>query len=193
MLFRSPPGNREAWAEFTCAGGEQRIALETIVGYIINAKSRRRAELGETVAAISMEGTTDWQLLAPTSTKVVYDDAGWTAYAAQEEARLAQIDTVHRQQARATEKDYWESRRAAAADWLKRTPEVAIPALPSGFSAHNAIDHFIAHKIATYRQASPATDGELDFYRQIWPILESRCLECHQGRSEEHTSELQSH
>jgi hypothetical protein len=177
----APPGNREAWAEFTCAGGEQRIALETIVGYIINAKSRRRAELGETVAAISLEGTTDWQLLAPSTTKVVYDDAGWTAYAAQEEARLAQIDTVHRQQARATEKDYWEGRRASAADWLKRTPEVAIPALPSGFSAHNAIDHFIAQKIASYRQASPVTNGEVDFYRQIWPILESRCLECHQG------------
>ncbi len=177
----APPGNRESWCEFTCGGGEQRIALETIVGYVINAKSRRRAELGETVAAISLEGTATWKLLGPDEAGLAYDDAGWSAYAEQEEARLARMDAEHRARARATEADYWAQRRAAARAWLGKTPEVAVPALPAGFTAQNPIDHFIAAQLAAYRANAATPAGGPDFHRQVWPILESKCLECHQG------------
>ena len=177
----APPGNREAWCEFTCAGGEQRLILETVVGYVINAKSRRRAELGETVAAISLEGSDTWRLLGPGPSPATYDDAGWNAFAEQEETRLAQIDLGHRAQARASEADYWTRRRAAAQAWLAKTAETAIPPLPAGFTATNAIDHFIAEKLVAYRRQAQADRPELDFYRQVWPIFESQCLECHQG------------
>ena len=177
----APPGNREAWCEFTSTGGEQRIVLETVVGYVINAKSRRRAELGETVAAISLEGTNTWQLLGPGATNAAYDDAGWSAFAQQEEARLAQLDAHQRAQARTSEADYWTQRRTAAQAWLAKTAETPVPPLPTGYTAGNAIDAFIAEKLVAYQQTVKADNSGLDFYRQVWPIFESQCLECHQG------------
>ncbi len=177
----APPGNREAWCEFTSTGGEQRIVLETVVGYVINAKSRRRAELGETVAAISLEGTNTWQLLGPGATNAAYDDAGWSAFAQQEEARLAQLDAHQRAQARTSEADYWTQRRTAAQAWLAKTAETPVPPLPTGYTAGNAIDAFIAEKLVAYQQTVKADTSGLDFYRQVWPIFESKCLECHQG------------
>ena len=177
----APPGNREAWCEFTSTGGEQRIVLETVVGYVINAKSRRRAELGETVAAISLEGTNTWQLLGPGATNAAYDDAGWSAFAQQEEARLAQLDAHQRAQARTSEADYWTQRRTAAQAWLAKTAETPVPPLPTGYTAGNAIDAFIAEKLVAYQQTVKADTSGLDFYRQVWPIFESQCLECHQG------------
>ena len=177
----APPGNREAWCEFTSTGGEQRIVLETVVGYVINAKSRRRAELGETVAAISLEGTNTWQLLGPGATNAAYNDFGWSAFAQQEEARLAQLDTHHRAQARTTEAEYWKQRRTAAQAWLAKTAETPVPPLPTGYTAGNAIDAFIAEKLVAYQQTVKADTSGIDFYRQVWPIFESKCLECHQG------------
>ena len=183
----APPGNREAWCEFTSDGREHRIALETIVGYVINPKSRRRAELGETVAAISLAGSQTWSLLGPGATTPTYDDAGWSRYAAQEEARLTALDDRHRADARATEADYWRKRREAGQAWLRSTPEIPVPALPAGFiygpqgfTALNPIDAFIADKLAAYR-AEVGRQSDLDFHREVWPILESKCLECHQG------------
>jgi len=183
----APPGNREAWCEFTSDGREHRIALETIVGYVINPKSRRRAELGETVAAISPAGSQTWSLLGPGATPPTYDDAGWSRYAAQEEARLTALDDRHRADARATEADYWRKRREAGQAWLRSTPEIPVPTFPAGFiygpqgfTALNPIDAFIADKLAAYR-AEVGRQSDLDFHREVWPILESKCLECHQG------------
>jgi len=178
----APPGNRDASCEFETKGGEHRITLETAVGYVINAKSRRRPELGETVAAWSPEGSKEWHLLAPGSARPDYDEAGWARYEAAEEARLAAIDAASRAARRETAAEYWTRRRKAAADWIASTPEVKVPALPPGFPANNAVDHFIAEKIVAHRAQSVATPkGGVDFYEKIQPILEARCLECHQG------------
>ncbi len=178
----APPGNRDAWVEFESPGGEHRITLETIVGYVINARSRRRPELGETVAAWSPQGSSQWYLLAPGPEKLPYDDAGWTRYAEAEETRLAAIDTAARAGRRAEHAAYWERRRRAAAAWLAATPETPVPALPAGFPAQNPIDHFLAARLAAYRgEASASVRGGVDFWTQVQPILESRCLECHQG------------
>lgn len=68
--------------------------LETIVGGRRN-KSIFRPELGETVAALSPEGSTSFQLLAP-RTKIAYTDAGWQEFAEQEEARLARLEADSR-------------------------------------------------------------------------------------------------
>ncbi|MEY4272104.1 MAG: hypothetical protein RL250_970 [Verrucomicrobiota bacterium] len=176
----APPGNREAWCEFIGDGREHRVALETIVGYVINAKSRRRAELGETVAAISLAGSQTWRLFGPGATTPAYDDAGWASYVDQEEARLTTLDDAARAAARATEADYWRKRREAGQAWLRRTAETPVPTLPAGQTGNNPIDAFIVEKLAAY-QAQTRDQPELDFHREVWPILEGKCLECHQG------------
>ena len=179
----APPGNRDAWAEFETKGGEHRVILESIVGYVINKKgARRRPELGETIAAISLSGRSDWQLLSPSGETPAYNDAGWAAYAAREETRLSKIDAAARAAARASQGEYWQKRREAAKQWLASTPETAVPALAAGFPANNPIDHFLAEKIVAYQgQVKAVKKGGVEFYAQIQPILEASCLECHQG------------
>jgi hypothetical protein len=179
----APPGNRDAWAEFESKGGEHRVILESIVGYVINNKgARRRPELGETIAAVSLAGRTDWQLLTPSADAPTYNDGGWALYAAQEETRLGKIDAAARAAARASQGDYWQKRREAAQQWLAKTPETPVPALAAGFPANNPIDHFLAEKIGAYQgQVKAVKTGGIEFYAQIQPILEASCLECHQG------------
>ncbi|NBY36472.1 MAG: DUF1553 domain-containing protein [Verrucomicrobia bacterium] len=179
----APPGNRDAWVEFESKGGEHRVILETVVGFVINNKgSRRRPELGETIAAISLAGRKDWQLLTPTSDTPPYNDACWIAYAAQEEERLGKIDAAARAAARAREGEYWQKRRDAAQKWLAQTPETPVPPLADGFPANNAIDHFIAEKLVGYQaQMKSVKSGGIDFYAKVFPIFEASCLECHQG------------
>ena len=183
----APPGNRDAWVEFESKGGEHRVILESVVGFlIINAKGEnkghRRPELGETIAAISLAGSTDWKLLSPSTEAPAYNNPGWEAYAAKEEYRLAKIDAAARASARTLQDDYWQKRRQSAREWLAKTPEARIPVLPAGFPANNPVDHFIAEKIVSYQgQMKAVKTGGIEFYSKIFPILESNCLECHQG------------
>ena len=182
----APPGNRDAWVEFESKGGEHRVILESVVGFVISNKngvlSRRRPELGETVAAISLAGRTDWQLLSPSDDRLTYNDGLWEFYAAQEEARLGKIDAAARAAARARQGDYWQKRREAAKQWLAKTPETPVPALAAGFPANNPIDAFLAEKIVAYQgQVKAVKTGGIEFYAKIQPILEASCLECHQG------------
>lgn len=178
----APPGNRDAWCEFDSSGGEHRFVLETVVGHVIGGKSRRRPELGETVVAISPGESSRWLLLAPGRDPPAYDDEGWEAFAAGEERRLAEIDAAARAEARARHEPYWAKRRRHAAEWLAATPEVPVPALPDGFPAANPIDHFLAERIAAARgQSVAAAEGGIDFHEKVLPVLEARCLECHQG------------
>ena len=178
----APPGNRDAWCEFTCEEGEQHIVLESVIGFVVNAKgARRRNELGETVAAISLAGSQDWQLLGP-KVSPHYDDKNWSRYADAEEARITNLDAQHRASLRAAQSEYWNKRREAARAWLANTPETPVPALDARFPAGNAIDAFIADKIASYLKSTrDIPTGGIEFYSKIYPILETNCLECHQG------------
>ncbi|RBP38088.1 concanavalin A-like lectin/glucanase superfamily protein [Roseimicrobium gellanilyticum] len=177
----APPGNREATGTFVGDGEEHLVVLETVVGGGTQAR-RYRPELGETVVAISPEGSTAWSLLSPGNRQVPYTDAGWTTYAAERSAHFAQVNAEARAACRQEGSAYWSTRRKAAAQWLASTPEVPIPELPSGFPANNAIDHFLAARIADIAQDHSATpkDG-VDFYRDVQPILEAKCYGCHQG------------
>ncbi len=178
----APPGNRDAWCEFESSGGEHHFALETVVGYVLSAKSRRRPELGETVVAWSPKDSQTWQLAAPGTNRPTYSDAGWNLYQSAEEARLAALDANARSRARTDSQPYWEKRRALASQWLAETPAPQVPALPEGFPANNPIDHFLAQKIASFRTQSTAKPAQgIDFWEHIQPLLEARCLECHQG------------
>lgn len=177
----APPGNKEAWCAFESAGGEHLVVMETIVGGA-NGANRYRPELGETVVAISSEGSQSWALLSPGRRAVPYTDAGWAAYAAERSAHFTKVNAEARAARRGEHAGFWASRREAAQKWLASTPEVPVPELPPGLPANNAIDHFLGERIARAMSANATVpkDG-IDFYREVQPILEAKCYGCHRG------------
>jgi len=176
----APPGNREKWTYFTSKGGSQIVILESIIGGR-RGKGILRPELGETVASIALEGSDTFHLIAP-KIQVPYTDAGWKVYAARENARIANLEAERRAQAFAKHAPEWKIRRDLAAKWLASEADVKIPDLPSGYPAHNAIDHFLAVKLAEASAASKAPKGSVDFENDVRPLFEARCFSCHQGK-----------
>jgi mono/diheme cytochrome c family protein len=177
----APPGNREAWTHFETKGGEHVVVLETIVGSYLGT-NKRRPELGETVVAVSFAGSESWQLLSPSKRVVPYTDPGWAAYEAERLAHLEKVNTAARAAKRAEHSVYWDRRREAARAWLASTPEEKVPALPAGFPANNAIDHFIAARVVQVReQSSGAEKGAVDYFKQVQPLLDAKCYGCHTG------------
>lgn len=177
----APPGNREATVAFVGDGKEHLVVLETLVGG--GTRERRyRPELGETVVAISPEGSTAWALLSPGGMQVPYTDAGWAAYEAERSAHFAKVNAQARAARRQDHSGYWDARRASAEKWLASTPEVNVPQLPPGFPANNEIDHFLAARIVEIAadRATLPKDG-VEYYRDVQPILEAKCYGCHQG------------
>ncbi len=183
----APPGNREAVAVVAFpAGRPVRVVLETLLGGLQSTGKNGkpfRPELGETVIAVQLAGSSAWQLLSPGPRQVPYTDAGWAAYESERRARLESLNTAARAARRAEHASYWQSRRAAASAWLKASADEPVPALPAGFPALNPVDHFIGARIAEVAaQTAPLRRaGGVDFHREIKPILEAQCYSCHQG------------
>ncbi|MCP5560351.1 MAG: DUF1553 domain-containing protein [Verrucomicrobiaceae bacterium] len=174
-----PPGNRESWCEFEATGKPQFVVLETVVGSFAG-KSVRRPELGETVVAWSREGTETWQLLTPGNREVAFTDKGIETYEAERNSYYAEVDAKARAAMRATHDDYWNKRREAAKAWIAKTPEVKVPELVKGFPASNPIDKFIAAKIAEVSDQA-THQGSVDFFKDVAPVFEAKCVECHRG------------
>jgi len=177
----APPGTWDATAEFASSGVEHFVVLETMIGGAVG-KSFRRPELGETVVAWSPEGSLSWQLLAPSGETIPYTDAGWSGYAAERRAHHDQVNASAREGLRSQHSAYWDGRRASTREWLASAPDVVPPALPAGYPAQNAIDHFLAAKIARVKtEAASIPPGSVDYSAEIRPVLESACYQCHQG------------
>ena len=177
----APPGNRDAWCNFESPGGVHFVVLETMLGNVIG-KNKQRPELGETVAAISLEGSESWSLLSPGDRHVAYTDEGWADYETERREWLKTVNARARAECREANSDYWNQRRAAAADWLAGTEPVAVPDAVEGFPAHNAIDHFLAARMATVeRDSKRGKQGNIDYFKEVRPLLEKRCYDCHQG------------
>ncbi|MCB1063303.1 MAG: DUF1553 domain-containing protein [Verrucomicrobiae bacterium] len=177
----APPGNRETWIEFSSDGSEHLVILETMVGGIAGG-SKRRPELGETVVAISPEGSESWSLLSPGKRQVPYTDEGWAAYEAERRNWLAEVNAEARAAKRTEHAAYWAKRREAAAKWLASTEKVPVPALPKGYPANNEIDHFIGSKIALAEgEAQARKTVSVDYFEEVQPLLKARCYDCHQG------------
>ncbi|MCB1086543.1 MAG: DUF1549 domain-containing protein, partial [Verrucomicrobiae bacterium] len=176
-----PPGNRETWMEYPSIGGEHFVVLETMIGGI-SGKSKMRPELGETVVAISPEGQESWFLLTPGQRRVAYTDAGWAAYEAERRGWLAEVNAKARATKRTEHADYWAKRREAARQWIALAEPVAVPELPESYPAFNEIDHFIGSRIASVAAASTeASQGSVNYFKDVQPILEARCYDCHRG------------
>jgi len=163
-----PPGNRESWCEFEGTGKPQFIVLETIVGSIVG-KSVRRPELGETVVAWSPQGSESWKLITPGKREVAYNDAGWAAYEQERNTHYDAMNAKKRAELRAQSAPYWAKRRAAAEAWLAKNPP-----------AERSIDQFIAARIESVK-SQDAHKGSIDYFKDIQPILEAKCTECHRG------------
>ena len=180
----APPGNREAWTEVEFSNATTTVVIETLLGGL-EPKSKKpfRPELGETVVAIALDGTDEWRLLSPGTASIRYTDSEWNQYVAERRLRFDAMNAAARARQRAAHAEYWNRRRESARAWLAATPDVPVPALPAGFPEHNAIDRFLAARIAqvTAEYEPLATKGGIDFHRDIKPVLEARCYDCHQG------------
>ena len=174
-----PPGNRESWCEFEGTGKPQFIVLETLVGSYAG-KSMRRPELGETVVAWSKEGTQTWQLISAGKRSAPYNDAGWAAYEKERTAHYEVVNDKRRAELRAKSDPYWKTRRDAAKKYLAKAGDVKVPELPAGLPRLNEIDNFIGATIAKVKSQT-SHQGSVDFFKQVQPILETKCLECHRG------------
>jgi mono/diheme cytochrome c family protein len=174
-----PPGNRESWCEFEGTGKPQFFVLETVVGSFAG-KAVRRPELGETVVAWSKQGTETWQLVTAGKREVAYNDAGWTEYEKERNAHYDAVNAKKRAELRAKSDPYWTQRREAAKAWLAKAEPVKVPELPKNFPASNEIDHFIAARIDGVK-AQDSHKGSIDYFKDVMPILEAKCNECHRG------------
>ncbi|HEX3872055.1 MAG TPA: LamG-like jellyroll fold domain-containing protein, partial [Pirellulales bacterium] len=119
----APSGENEAWTSFESPGGEHFVVFEVVVGGAVG-KGFRRPELGETVVAISREGSESWELLSPGQRRVAYTDDVWPAYAAERRAAIETLNAQARAAVRAQHASYWQRRQAAAQAWLNDTAEV---------------------------------------------------------------------
>ena len=163
-----PPGNREAWCEFEGTGKPQFFVLETVVGSFAG-KAVRRPELGETVVAWSPKGSETWKLITPGKREVAYNDAGWAAYEQERNVHYAEGNAKKRAELRAQSAPFWAKRRKAAEEWLAKNP-----------AGEGSIDGFIAAKIESVK-SQDAHKGSIDYFKDIQPILEAKCTECHRG------------
>ncbi|MFM7072337.1 MAG: DUF1553 domain-containing protein, partial [Planctomycetota bacterium] len=182
----APPGTQEISKELKIDQGEHLVILETMIGGALGG-ALLRPEPGETVVAIALEGGDEWRLLAaggdPSQSSLgpSYSDAGWDVYAAAMRRQFAEQATATRAALRANQGDYWNARRRAAQEWLTRVPGPTVPAIPAGYPAHNPIDHFLAARIEELKRQQTSQPGQLAFHRDIQPLFESICWDCHRG------------
>ena len=177
----APPGNRDIWSHFETGGGGHFVILETMLGAMAG-KNKQHPELGETVIAISLEGTQSWSLLSPGSRHVPYTDEGWAAYETERREWLAEVNARARAERRKAHSGYWNRRRAAAKQWLAEEKSVPVPDLPTDYPAHNPIDHFIAARIAdAAKVAHRDRNSGVDYFKEVRPVLEKHCYDCHRG------------
>jgi hypothetical protein len=177
----APGGEFEKMAEFFSTGQPMKLRLEAFVGGL-EGKKTRRVELGETVVAIAKAGTSEWQVLAEDGASFAYTDEAWQRYQKQVHADIAALNANARATLRTHADAQWKQRRVEAATWLKSTRDEPLPKLPTGHAAGSPVDHFIAAKFSQVLSQTPASKGDkVDFFGQVKPLLESRCVECHRG------------
>jgi hypothetical protein len=177
----APRGEYEKIAEFETNGGRVEVRFAVFAGGR-EGKNPRRVEVGETVVAIAKSGGEAWELLTPSTEVIPYTDSAWEGYQARVATTLAKYSAAARATLRDQQADYWAKRKKAAQDWLASVPEIAVPPGTEGFPAHNPIDHFLAAKFASVKSQNRQGPVEkADFFREIKPLLESRCVECHRG------------
>ncbi len=177
----APGGEYERIGECEIQSPPVKVRLEAFVGGR-EGKNPRRVELGETVVAVQAAGETAWHVLSPQGKGMAYTDADWAKYQSITHAAIRGLDAVARAALRAGSEASWRGRRENALNWLATTDDVPVPPLERGFPANNPVDHFIAKRFnEVLREQRLADGGTVDFIKEVEPLLEARCVECHRG------------
>lgn len=146
------PGLQEKSAEVSLDGKPHLFVVSAHVG-----TQGLRPEIGELVAAMAAEGR-PFQILSPSADLPLSDEA-WDALVEEQRAWLTEFNRGQRLSASKAERDYWRQRHEIARREAAKLPPIDVPALPSGMTANNAIDHFIAARLAAEDiEAAPLTD-----------------------------------
>lgn len=158
-------GDREIVATITTTGKPQRVELDLFAG-----GRKRRPELGETTFTWAPAGSEEVDRVVGFGSPIPFNNAGWWQLKADLDQHLAQFDQRRRTDAAKDWIAYWERRHNRARDYLAQQPAVEVPELPTGATANNPIDHFIAAKLATSDVAAqPLVDD--------WGFLRRACLD----------------
>ena len=177
----APRGEYEKIVEFESPGGRVEVTFEVFAGGR-EGKNPRRVEVGETVVAIARSGSDNWELLTPSLVAIPYTDFDWEKYRDGVARTIAAHSAANRAALRDRNAAYWADRRQAAMNWLAISPETPVPELPKGFPEQNTIDRFVAAKFLSMTSQNRRGPAEnVDFFRDVKPLLESRCVECHRG------------
>ncbi|XZE34278.1 DUF1553 domain-containing protein [Pirellulaceae bacterium SH501] len=177
----APRGEYEKIAEFNSTGKVVEVTFEVFAGGR-EGKNPRRVEVGETVVAVDLACRNEWKLLSPAEEAIVYTDEAWNRYRSIVSGITSQYSAHQRSALRKSNDAKWENRRLSAKKWLAATPDVAVPSVHVGFDVQNPIDHFLAAKfLETKQQNNRRESGKIDFFRDVKPLIESRCVGCHGG------------
>ncbi|YCM44665.1 DUF1553 domain-containing protein [Verrucomicrobiaceae bacterium 227] len=171
------PGNEEALTTFTTNGGQHLISMQQLIG-----TGGNRPEPGEFVIALSLQGSSDWQILTPTGSPLAYTDESFPPFEKEHELWVTQTNLERRTKAFQDHAPYWKKRRDTAQAYLATLKTLTPPSPTPGLSATNQIDHYLNAQIQkAASQIKEHQPGQIHFYRQIFPILEAKCFSCHQG------------
>ena len=160
-------GSRDTSFTITATGKPQQILLEALTGY-----NGLRFTHGDLLVAAKIEDA--WQLLSPAAT-TAFTATEFERYDQDLRSQLTQLSDQRRQDIRKSLRTEWQARHDAARGYIHQLPPIEVPALPAQFTAHNAIDHFIAQKM----NRPHASDGENGPSQAALNILDEQCFRCH--------------
>ncbi|HEX2751461.1 MAG TPA: DUF1553 domain-containing protein [Verrucomicrobiales bacterium] len=164
-------GDAETTVTLTSKGGRHEIVFDVLAG-----SKTMRAETGDSLAAIQFNGSGPFYILSPGPERIPLTEAAWPAFAAACEASLTERDTVRRRTLAESRAAYWQQRHSAA----KAAAEAIKVSIPDKPGAPSVIDQFILAKVeATGKENAGASQGTVDFQRDIKPLLADRCYRCH--------------
>jgi hypothetical protein len=154
-LRATPPGHQEKLATIKRDGKPHLVLLEAIVG-----SQGLRPEIGELTVALAAPDRS-FQLVTPGAALPLTDDV-WLAYAAEQQAFIAELNRQQRAVRGAEEAAYWQQRHELAREISAQREPIAVPPATSGLEANNEIDHFINAKLLAEKltPAPPSEDWE---------------------------------
>lgn len=177
----APRGEYETICQYEASGVPVEVTFELFAGGR-EGKGARRVEVGESVVAVAKAGSNHWDLLAPTEVVIPYTNSDWEQYSRLVEEIVNRNNASRRVALRSHADPFWLSRREVADAWLAATPEVVVPAPVPGESNRHPIDQFLEFTFAAVKlQHHHSSPEKVDFYRDVKPLLESRCIDCHRG------------
>ena len=164
------PGDQETLVEIDSVGGRHSFRLEFYVGGFFG-REPMRPEIGETLVAVSMDGSQEFNILGSES-RIPLSDKGWEQFYSRQQERLDISDRDRRHALQAGQQDYWDKRHEWAQSSVESSEKIPF----------SSIDEFIEHRISTVNKSIDYSSEAANFLEHVRPILEDRCWSCHSGK-----------